>query len=481
MNAMILLPYSVEIAVVCLIVAVLVADMLSVRGTNGVWAVYMAGIAAVLVLAVLARGEGSYFNGAYSADGLSWIAKIVLVIGAGLTGGISLRGLPIRRKYHGAYAALLLGATLGMMILVSSQDLLTMYVGLETSAISLYGLTAIAKTDDLSLEAGIKYLVVGALSSGVLLYGLALIYAGTGATTLEAIRVAAANSVASGSQPNLLLTIGAILVLLGVGFKLSMVPMHVWTPDVYQGAPTPVAAFISVVSKSAGFVFAIRLFTFAFADLRHVWEPLVMVGAVLSMTVGNLAAIPQKSMKRLLAYSSISQAGYILVGFLGTPSSGTNAVMFYLFVYTLSNLAAFAAVVAFSSAAGSDNLDDYSGLARREPVLALGFTFALLSLAGIPPLAGFIGKFYLFAAAMEKGYLWLVVVASLNSVVSLFYYLTLIKRMYIGESEAGIAKLSISIPVKAVLLLACVGIFWLGVLPGSLLNTIGSVSSAIFP
>ena len=371
MNAMILLPYSVEIAVVCLIVAVLVADMFSVRGTNGVWAVYMAGIAAVLVLAVLGREEGSFFNGAYTADGLSWIAKIVLVIGAGLTGGISLRGLPIRRKYHGAYAALLLGATLGMMILVSSQDLLTMYVGLETSAISLYGLTALSKTDDLSLEAGIKYLVIGALSSGILLYGLALIYTGTGATTLEAIRVAAASSIASGSQPNLLLTIGAILVLLGVGFKLSMVPMHVWTPDVYQGAPTPVAAFISVVSKSAGFVFAIRLFTFAFADLRHVWEPLVIVGAVLSMTVGNLAAIPQKSMKRLLAYSSISQAGYILVGFLGTPASGTNAVMFYLFVYTLSNLAAFGAVVAFSSAAGSDNLDDYSGLARREPVLGL--------------------------------------------------------------------------------------------------------------
>ena len=481
MNAMILLPYSVEIAVVCLIVAVLVADMLSTRSTNSVWAVYMAGIAAVLVLAVLGREEGSFFNGAYTADGLSWIAKIVLVIGAGLTGGISLRGLPIRRKYHGAYAALLLGATLGMMILVSSQDLLTMYVGLETSAISLYGLTALSKTDNLSLEAGIKYLVIGALSSGILLYGLALIYTGTGATTLEGIRVAAASSIASGSQPNLLLTIGAILVLLGVGFKLSMVPMHVWTPDVYQGAPTPVAAFISVVSKSAGFVFAIRLFTFAFADLRHVWEPLVMVGAVLSMTVGNLAAIPQKSMKRLLAYSSISQAGYILVGFLGTPASGTNAVMFYLFVYTLSNLAAFAAVVAFSSAAGSDNLDDYSGLARREPVLALGFTFALLSLAGIPPLAGFIGKFYLFAAAMEKGYLWLVIVASLNSVVSLFYYLTLIKRMYIGESEAPKAKLTISFPVKAVLLIACVGIFWLGVMPGSLLNAIGAMSSSVFP
>ena len=474
---MILLPYSVEIAVACLIVAILVADMLSRRGTDGVWAVYVAGMAAVLAMAIAARGEGSYFNGSYSADGLSWIAKILIALGAGLTGGLSLRGLPILRKYHGAYAALLLGATLGMMVLVSSRDLLTMYVGLETSAISLYGLTAIAKTDDLSLEAGIKYLVIGALSSGILLYGLGLIYAGTGATTLDAIRAAAA----AGSPPNPLLAIGALLVLLGVGFKLSMVPMHAWTPDAYQGAPTPVSAFISVVSKSAGFVFAVRLFTYAFADLRQVWEPVVIAGAVLSMTVGNLAAIPQRSAKRLLAYSTISQAGYLLVGFLGTASTGTGAVLFYLFVYMLSNLAAFAAVAAFSAATGSDELDDYSGLARREPVLALAFTFALLSLAGIPPLGGFIGKFYLFASAMEKGYLWLVIVASLNSVVSLFYYLSVLRRMYIGEAGAQTARLSIPIPLKAVLLIACVGIFWLGIFPGPLMNAIIAVSARVFP
>ena len=440
MNDMILLPYSVEIAVACLIVLVLVVDMLSRRGTDGIWAVFTAGMALIVAMAVAARGDGSYFNGAYEADGLSWIAKIVIALGALLTGGISLRALPIKRKYHGAYAALILGATLGMMVLVSSKDLVTMYVGLETSAVSLYGLAALAKTDDLSLEAGIKYLVIGALSSGVLLYGIALVYAGTGATTLDAIRTACSASASGAAGPGPLLVAGAVLLLLGVGFKISMVPLHVWAPDVYQGAPTPVAAFISVVSKSAGFVFAIRLFTYAFVDLRQFWEPLVVVGAVMSMTVGNLAAIPQRSMKRLLAYSSISQAGYILVGFLGTVSSGTVAVVFYLFVYTLSNLAAFGAVVAFSSAVGSDEMDAYAGLARREPALALAFTFALLSLAGIPPLAGFLGKFYLFAAAMERGYLWLVIVASLNSVVSLFYYLSLIRKMYISEPAPGAAR-----------------------------------------
>ena len=224
--------------------------------------------------------------------------------------------IPIREKYHGAYAALLLAAALGMMVLVSSRELVTMYVGLETSSVSLYGLAALAKKDVLSLEAGIKYLVIGALSSGVLLYGLALVYTATGTTSLDGIRAALA-----GLAPAPLAAAGIILVLLGVGFKITMVPMHVWTPDVYQGAPTPVSAFISVVSKSAGFVFAVRMFSFAFADLRQVWEPFVMAGAVLTMTVGNLAAIPQTSVKRLLAYSSISQAGYLLVGFLGNPAS----------------------------------------------------------------------------------------------------------------------------------------------------------------
>ena len=472
-------PWSVEVATVCLLVALLVTDMLSRHGTTSIWVVFVAGILAVLGVAVAARGEGVFVNGAYVADGLSWIAKIVLVIGTGLAGGLSLRGLPLRQKYHGAYAALLLGALLGMMVLVSSRDLLTLYVGLETSAISLYGLAAIAKADDLSLEAGIKYLVTGALSSGILLYGLALIYAGTGATTLDAIRAAAAAGAASGT-PQVLLAVGTVLVLLGVGFKLSMVPMHVWTPDVYQGAPTPVAAFISIVSKSAGFVFAIRLFTYAFADLRGTWEPVVMACAVLTMTVGNLAAIAQHSVKRLLAYSTISQAGYLLVGFLGSATTGTSAVVFYLFVYTVTNAAAFAAVVAFSSATGSDALEDYAGLARREPVLALAFTFALLSLAGIPPLGGFIGKFYLFAAAMEKGYLWLVIVAALNSVVSLFYYLLVLRRMYIAEPSVPGPRLSIALPVKVVLLLASAGIFWLGILPGSLMKAIADVSARVF-
>ena len=469
-------PYTVELCTAALLVVVLLADVIARRAKTVVWLVFILGMVVVLGVSVAARGELVLFAGSYAGDGLSWLTKIVILIGTGLAGAVSIGSLPIMEKYHGAYAALLLAAALGMMVLVSSRELVTMYVGLETSAVSLYGLTGIAKKDVFSLEAGIKYLVIGALSSGVLLYGLALVYAGTGSTMLDGIRSALA-----GQALTPLLAAGIVLILLGVGFKITMVPMHVWTPDVYQGAPTAVSAFISVVSKSAGFVFAIRMFSFAFADQRQLWETFVMAAAVLTMTVGDLAAIPQTNVKRLLAYSSISQAGYLLVGFLGNPATGTSTVLFYLFVYTLANVAAFSAVIAFSSAAGSDRLEDYAGLARRNPVLALVFTFALLSLAGIPPLGGFVGKLYLFSAAMERGYLWLVIVAALNSVVSLYYYLLVLKQMYIGESPTGAGPLTVSLPVKAVLLLTTVGTFWLGIIPGSLMRVFSEVTTRVFP
>ena len=468
-------PWMVELATAALLVLVLLADLVAPRGKRFVWPTFLGGSLVILGLAVFVRGDAFLLGGSYAADGISWLGKIVIVIGTILAGAVPMDSLPIQEKYHGAYAALLLAASLGMMVLVSSRELVTMYVGLETSAVSLYGLAALAKRDVLSLEAGIKYLVIGALSSGVLLYGLALVYAAAGTTSLDGIRAAL------GHAPSPLSAVGIILVLLGVGFKITMVPMHVWTPDVYQGAPTPVSAFISVVSKSVGFLFAIRLFSVAFADLRYVWEPFFMAGAVLTMTVGNLAAIAQPSAKRLLAYSSISQAGYLLVGFVGTSSAGTSAVLFYLFAYTLANVAAFAAVIAFSSSTGSDRLDDYAGLARRSPLLALVFTFALLSLAGIPPLAGFIGKIYLFSAAMERGYLWLVVAAALNSVASLYYYLLILRRMYFTEAPLGAGPLRVSFPVKAVLLLTTVGTFWLGILPGPLMQVVSEVSSRVFP
>ncbi len=504
-------PWIVELATAGLIVLVLLVDMmgrpsaapgqapaaspgLAPAATSAVWWCYLVGCAALLALVLLSRGDLALLGGTYVADGLSWFSKIVVVIGAGLAGALCLNTPGIRRKYQGAYAALLLTASLGMMVLVSSKELITLYVGLETSSLSLYGLAAISKQDDLSLEAGLKYLIVGAVSSGILLYGLSFVFLYAGSTSLDAIRAAvgggqAVQLPAQGAVQlpaqggNLLVLVGVLLVLIGVGFKISMVPLHVWTPDVYHGAPTSVTAFISVVSKSAGFVFAIRLLPFAFSGVRGAWEPFLMAAAVLTMTVGNLAAIPQKNVKRLLAYSSISQAGYILVGFLGSPASATSSVLFYLLVYTVTNTAAFAAVLAFSRCTGSDRLEDYAGLARREPALALAFALSLLSLAGIPPLAGFVGKIYLFAAAMERGYLWLVIVATLNSVLSLYYYLLVLKRMYIDEPASLVlgptGRLRPPVAVRVVLLLTTVAIFWLGILPGGVMKVVSQIGTGL--
>jgi NADH-quinone oxidoreductase subunit N len=467
-------PFAVELAAAALIIVVLLVDLIARHGRRAVWACYLGGLALLLALACVTRAEGSVLGGAYVADGLAWFAKLLIILGAGVVGAVSLRIPAIREKYVGAYAALLLAASLGMMVLVSSKELITLYVALETSAVCLYGLAGIAKSEDRSLEAGLKYLVLGALSSGVLLYGLALLYSATGTTLLDALR---STALERGRDPRLVL--GVLFLLIGTGFKLSMVPMHVWTPDVYEGAPTPVTAFISVVSKAAGFVFALRLFPYALPGWRAVWEPFLVAGAVLSMTVGNLAAIPQANIKRLLAYSSISQAGYLLVAFVGEPITGAGAILFYLLVYALANLAAFTVVIAFSSSSGSDRLEDYAGLARREPFLALALAFALLSLAGMPPFAGFIGKIYLFSAAMRAGYLWLVIVAALNSIVSLFYYLLVLRRMYFPEPAPGLPRIPVSWPVRVVLLTTLLGVIVLGVLPGPVLRFLTELSQKL--
>ncbi len=471
-------PLAVELATAALLVLVLLVDLAARHGRRAIWACYLAGSAGLLALAFFAGAGGAPPGGPYAADGLAWYAKLLIILGSGLAGVISLRLPSIREKYLGAYAALLLAASLGMMVLVSAQELITLYVALETSAVCLYGLAAIAKAEDRSLEAGLKYLVLGALASGVLLYGLGLIYASTGTTSLAALRAGAGGAAgAAGSAP--LLRLGVVLALLGAAFKLSMVPMHVWAPDVYEGAPTPVAAFISVVSKSAGFVFALRLFSYALPALRPVWQPLLAAGAVLSMTVGNLGAIPQSGFKRLLAYSSISQAGYLLVAFAGEPVAGASAILFYLLAYTLANLAAFTVVIVLASATGSDRLEDCAGLARRSPALALALTLALLSLAGMPPFGGFIGKYYLFSAAMGEGYLWLVVVAALNSIVSLFYYLLVLRRMYFLEPPPGQPRVAVSWPVRLVLLATLAGVTALGILPGPVLRLLTAVSRSL--
>jgi len=429
----------------------------------------------LLIFIIFYKRQGAIFNNAFIYDGLTWFGKIIIILGAIITGFLSIDTVKVKDKRMGAYYVLLLSSTLGMMILISSKELITLYIGLELATISLYAVTAIYKNDNFSLEAGIKYLILGALSSGILLYGLSLIYGTTRTTYLEKILYYTS---LPGISPVFIL--GIILVLIGVCFKLSAVPMHVWTPDVYQGAPTPVTAFISTVSKTAGFIFLIRLFSYTFIKLDFIYLPLILAISVVTMTAGNLMAIPQKNIKRLLAYSTISQAGYILVGFAGMSVVGISSVMFYLLVYTFTNLAAFAVVVGFSSITNSDEIDDYSGLAQKEPLLALAFLLALLSLAGIPPLAGFVGKFYLFYAAMQKDFLWLVILGALNSVVSLYYYLLVLKRLYIFDLKGNYEKIKLPFSIKFALIITILGILLIGILPTRIIDVSSIISQDIF-
>ncbi len=459
------------------IVVIISLDLLiNSKNRNFLGYVYIAMTAAVAGAVYFVNWDGSLFNGAYVSDGISQFSKIAILIASIATGLLSINTIKVKEKYIGAYYALLLSATLGMMLLVSSKELITLYVALETTTISLYGLTAIYKNDDLSLEAGIKYMILGAISSAILLYGISIIYFSTGTTYLQGIL----SKITGFEALTPYMALGMILILLGVGFKLSMVPMHVWTPDVYQGAPIPVTAFISVASKAAGFVFAIRLFEFTFIKYSYIWVPVMAVLAVLTMTIGNLMAIPQKNIKRLLAYSTISQAGYILVGFVSASETGVSSVLFYLLVYILTNIAAFAVVAAFSNAAGSDNLEDYAGLAQKEPLLAMAFLISLLSLAGIPPMAGFAGKFYLFYAAMQKGYTWLVVIAALNSTVSLYYYLLVIKQVYLFDRTKEIKKIIVPMGVKFTLAVLIVSIILLGIFPTAVIDWTISISQKLF-
>lgn len=463
-----------ELILAGLLASVLLLDFAKVK--KEILGLFFTGSTLLLLLFVFFHKQnGEILGGSFVYDGISWYSKLVLLAGGVLTGLLSLKTLDIREKYHGAYYALLFASLLGMMVLVSSKELITLYVGLETATISLYGLAAIRKKDDLSLEAGIKYVILGAISSGILLYGLSLIYLMTGTTQLDKIQ--ALDPMVLHSP---LFITGIVLSLLGVGFKLSMVPLHVWTPDVYQGAPTPITAFISVSSKAAGFILALRLFPVALQHYGTVWLPLLAVLAFLTMTVGNLMAIPQRNMKRLLAYSTISQAGYLLVGFVGSPASAMSSVLFYLLVYTFTNIAAFAVVLGFAQATGSENLEDYSGLAQREPLLAMTFLLALLSLAGIPPMAGFVGKFYLFYAAMQNGHIWLVIAGALNSTISLYYYLLILKRMYIAQPPVDAPKIVLPGSLKVALYLSIIAILALGVFPTHILNFTTSVAEAVF-
>jgi NADH-quinone oxidoreductase subunit N len=362
----------------------------------------------------------------------------------------------------GEYYALVLFAGSGMMLMASAADLIVVFLALELMSLSLYVLAGLFKTRLSAGEASMKYFLLGVFASSFLLYGVALVYGATGTTHIERIAVAI-----GARPPGPMLVIGFGLMLVGFGFKISSVPFHMWAPDVYQGAPTSVTALIATGSKAAAFAALVRVLVSGLRGAQADWSQLLWVAAALTMTVGNVVAIAQSNLKRMLAYSSVAHVGYMLVGIVAGGAGGAGAVLFYLLAYTFTTVGTFGVISLCERATGEEAVEvgDYAGLARRHPLLAVVLTGFLLSLVGIPPLAGFVGKFYLFGAAVRGGYVWLAVIGVLNSALAAYYYLRVLVYMYMREPEGAAAAWTPSFAGALALAIALVGIVLLGVIP----------------
>jgi NADH-quinone oxidoreductase subunit N len=395
------------------------------------------------------------------------LSSIFLVVGF-VTVLLSIRYAAEEGLELGEYYALLLFALLGAMLMASGGDLLIIFLGLEIMSLAQYILAGMRHNVLKSSESAMKYFLLGAFATGFLLYGIALLYGATGTTNLAGIVTAVREG---GLTDHPLVTIGMGLLVVGFGFKIAAVPFHMWTPDVYEGAPTPVTAFMSTGVKAAAFAALARVFVMALGDLQGSWAPIFWWMAVLSMTVGNLAAIAQQNIKRMLAYSSIAHAGYLLIALVAAGPAGLTGLLYYLLAYAFMNLGAFAVVVALEQR--EDRyllLDDYSGLGFRYPLLGVAMALFMFSLSGLPPTAGFMAKFYVFSAAVEQGYIVLTVIGVLNSLVSIYYYLNPIVLMYMEESKADVPGMHLSPFLLTGLVLTMLGTIQLGLFPARLLG-----------
>ncbi len=423
-----------------------------------------------LVLAALAAvslwgSNTAAFRGMVIADNFGLFLTLVIAIGAILSVLLSIDFIRVQGIEQGEFYVLLLASVAGMIIMATATDLIIIFLGLELLSLPLYILAAFQRENARSLEAGLKYFLLGAFSSAFFLYGIALVYGSTGTTQLTAqFRI-----IRTGSSPSELgdmLLIGYGLLLAGFAFKVALVPFHWWTPDVYEGAPTVVTGFMSVAVKTAAFGAFFRAFLIAAPPLIVDLRIGLAVVAVLTMTLGNVAALLQSNIKRMLAYSSIAHAGYILIALVAAGSNGSSSALFYLLAYTVTNLGAFGAVIALSDGQRERvDLSDFGGAAREHPLVALGLAVCLLSLAGFPPFAGFVGKFLIFGAAVENGWTWLAVVGVLNSLISVYFYLRPVVQMYMNDPAPGWDKVRVAPLVGLALLLAVVGVVALGVMP----------------
>ncbi|TVQ07224.1 MAG: NAD(P)H-quinone oxidoreductase subunit N [Leptolyngbya sp. DLM2.Bin27] len=425
-----------EAVLLVTILVILVGDLIQGRSSSA-WTPYAAiagGLGAVVALVLqwsMANPIG--FLGAFNADDLSIVFRGIIALSAVVTVPMAIRYVEQSGTSLAEFLVILLTATLGGMFLSGASELVMIFVALETLSISSYLLTGYMKRDPRSNEAALKYLLIGAASSAIFLYGSSLLYGLSGGETrLGAI---AANIVSDGTEAPIGLVVALVFVIAGIAFKIAAVPFHQWTPDVYEGSPTPVVAFLSVGSKTAGFALAIRLLVTAFPLVSEQWHFVFTALAILSMVLGNVVALAQTSMKRLLAYSSIGQAGFLMIGLVVGTDAGYASMLYYLFIYLFMNLGGFTCVILFSLRTGTDQISEYAGLYQKDPLLTLGLSICLLSLGGIPPMAGFFGKIYIFWAGWQAGAYGLVLVGLVTSVISIYYYIRVIKMMVVKEPQ----------------------------------------------
>jgi NADH-quinone oxidoreductase subunit N len=432
------------------------------------------------------------FYGTVKVDGFAIVFKLIFLLSAALTVAISLRYLDVEGEQRGEYYALLLFATVGMMFLSSGYDLIVLYISLELMALTFYVLVGYTRRERQSNEAGMKYFLLGAFSSGILLYGMSLLFGVAGSTNLGEIAPKVAQAVVSAPdiaglslRPMVLLAMVALAA--GLFFKIAAVPFHMWAPDAYQGAPTSITAFLSTGSKAASFALYARIFVEALGGMRVDWAPLLGLVAAVTIMVGNWAAVTQSNSKRLLAYSSVSNAGYLLLGLVAANSYGYTGLVVYLVVYTFMNIGAFGVIISLRRRGViGDEVDDFTGLGQKEPGMALMMAIFMLSLGGLPVTGGFIGKWFLFGGVIQRGaaegknwYYWLAGWAAFNTVVSFYYYVRFIRAMYIGDREPDARPLSVSPALQTALAVCAVAVIFIGVYPHPLIKAAEAVVSAL--
>jgi NADH-quinone oxidoreductase subunit N len=461
-------PVLPETIVVSAALVVLMLDLFVGKESKGIlgWLSVIALAAAAGATYRLMGVSGAFFNGTFLLDPFSTFFKFIFYISCGLGILVSISYLKNENIFRGEYYALMLFATSGMMLMASAGDLITLYLGLELMALSVYVLAGFIRHDVRSNEAAIKYLVLGAFSSGIMLYGMSLLYGLSGTTNLAGILA----FLKAADLTNPIIFLAMMMLVVSFGFKVAAVPFHMWVPDVYEGSPTSVTAFMSAGPKVAGFAVLLRVFLYSFAPLHEHTTAIISGLAVLTMGLGNIMALSQTNIKRMLAYSSIAHAGYALVGLAAGGPDGTASVMFYVFIYALTNLGAFGVVIMLRKAGErGEEIADYAGLGKTNKTAAFLMLIFMISLAGIPSVAGFMGKFYVFKSAVAAGLTWLAVVGVLFSALSAYFYLRVIMVMYMNEPKGNI-ELMTSPSLALALAISATAVICIGVFPSDLLN-----------